>query len=275
MPRAVFTARGNWSRAKIPPSRSQPSATIIASEQTDYMHICYIDDSGDDHIRVFSALAVPVDSWSVALNQFHAYRRKLKQREGIYVRVEFHATEFVSGRGKISTSIVPKGARCRIFEETLSEIAGLPGVHLFNAAAPKHEETKIFERMLNRINRTMQAWDSKCILVSDEGKDYTGLLRKMRVHNPIPSQFQIWPDGSPNKNITLDRIIEDLFFRDSKRSYFIQMADFCAYALLRSERPLASKNKYGLDKSFSLVTPICLPQCFGKDPRKLGIIREI
>jgi len=121
----------------------------------------------------------------------------------------------------------------------------------------------------------MSAWDSKCILVSDEGKDYSKLIRKMRVHNPIPSQFQIWPDGSQNRNIPLDRIIEDLFFRDSARSYFIQMADFCAYALLRSEMPLASKNKYGLNQSFNLLTPICLPQCFARDPRKLGIIREI
>jgi hypothetical protein len=239
------------------------------------MHICYIDDSGDNSVRVFSALALPVDGWSAALNQFHEYRRKLKKRDGIYVRVEFHATEFVSGRGKIAPAAVPKGARCRIFNETLIEITNLPGIHLFNAAAPKAEETRIFERMLNRINRTMVAWDSKCILVSDDGKDYTGLLRKMRVHNPIPSQFQIWPDGSPNRNIVLDRIIEDIFFRDSRRSYFIQMADFCAYALLRSENQLPSKNKYGLNKSFDLLTPICLPQCFAKDPRKLGIIRHI
>lgn len=239
------------------------------------MHICYIDDSGDNNVRVFSALAVPVDVWSNVLNQFHEYRRRLKKDEGIYVRVEFHATEFVSGRGRIAPIDIPKGARCRIFEETLVEITKLSGVHLFNAAAPKSEESRIFERMLNRINRTMMAWDSKCILVSDEGKDYTKLLRRMRVHNPIPSQFKIWPDGSPNRNIPLDRIIEDIFFRDSRRSYFIQIADFCAYALLRSENPLLSKSKYGLDKSFNLLTPICLPQCFGKDPRKLGIIRHI
>lgn len=238
------------------------------------MHICYMDDSGDDKQRVFSVLAVPVDRWTVCLNQFHAFRRNLKAREDIFVRVEFHATEFVAGRGRISPNVIPKGARCRIFKETLAEIARLPGVHLFNAAGPKGEETRLFERMLNRIDRTMQAWDSKCILVSDEGKDYSKLIRKMRVHNPVPSQFAVWPDGSVNRNIPLDRIIEDLFFRDSQRSYFIQMADFYAYALLRSEYPVASKTKYGLDTAFEIVASICLPQCFGKDPRKLGIIRH-
>ncbi|HKS79911.1 MAG TPA: hypothetical protein VJR23_00265 [Candidatus Acidoferrales bacterium] len=146
-----------------------------------------MDDSGDERQRVFSVLAVPVDRWSVCLNQFHTFRRKLKAAESIFVRVEFHATEFVAGRGRISAIAIPKGARCRIFKEALAEIAGLPGVHLFNAAGPKNEDSRLFERMLNRINRTMQAWDSKCILVSDQGKDYSKLMRKMRVHNPIPS----------------------------------------------------------------------------------------
>src|SRR2546427_6709536 len=109
------------------------------------MHICYIDDSGDDTARVFSALAIPVDAWSQCLNQFHDYRRALKKKEGVYVRVEFHATEFVSGRGKIAPFDIPKGARCRIFNETLLQITTLPGANLFNAAAPKSEETRIFE----------------------------------------------------------------------------------------------------------------------------------
>jgi hypothetical protein len=36
----------------------------------------------------------------------------------------------------------------------------------------------------------------------------------------------------------------------------------------------SSKNKYGLGKAFDLLTPICAPECFGKDPRRLGIIRD-
>ncbi len=33
-------------------------------------------------------------------------------------------------------------------------------------------------------------------------------------------------------------------------------SDFCAYALLRQERPIASKTKYGLDQAFNLLEPI-------------------
>ena len=37
---------------------------------------------------------------------------------------------------------------------------------------------------------------------------------------------------------------------------FIQLSDFCAYALLCQERPIASKTKYGLDQAFDLLKPI-------------------
>lgn len=237
------------------------------------MHILYIDDSGDEQTRIFSALAIPADQWNECFDRILAFRKALKVKEGIYVKVEFHATEFVSGHGKISAKPIPKGARCRIFSEALIELIMLPGVRLFNAAGKKDDEVKLFERLLNRINRTMVAWDSRAIIISDEGKDFTYLVRKMKVYNPIGSMFGAWEDGQPTKNIVLERIIEDLVFRESHRSYFIQMADFCAYALFRSEKPLSSKTKYGLDKCFDILSPICTPECFSKDPRKHGIIR--
>ncbi len=120
----------------------------------------------------------------------------------------------------------------------------------------------------------MKAADSQALLICDEGKeaDYTRLVRKMSVHNPIPSRFGTWVGSSKTtKNIPLDRIIEDPFFKDSKKSYFIQMADFCAYSLLRKERPLASKTAYGLDKAFALLGPRCVKVANRNDP--FGIIR--
>ena len=96
------------------------------------MHIIYIDDSGDDRTRVFSALSIPTDGWSDIFSQILAFRRTLRDREGVFVKVEFHATEFVAGRGRISPDPIPKGARCRLYRETLTEITKLPGVRLFN-----------------------------------------------------------------------------------------------------------------------------------------------
>jgi hypothetical protein len=233
------------------------------------MHILYIDDSGDAHYRAFSAIAIQSDVWHTCFRQVKVYRSALKQTDGIYTSKEFHATEFVSGRGKIAPIVVGKYRRCRIFDEYLDQIAQLPGVMLFNAFARKGDELRLFERLLNRINRTMQAQNSKAILISDEGKDYNGLVRKMGVYNPIPSMFQ----GGITRNVTLDCIVDEILYKHSEDSHFIQIADICAYALLRSEVPLASKDAYGLNLSFARLTPICQTQCYRQDPRKLGIIR--
>ena len=153
-------------------------------------------------------------------------------------------------------------------------VARLPGVRLFNACFPHKQDERAFERLLNRIERTLQASDSHAILISDKGKEaaYTRLARRMQVYNPIPSAYGTWLDtGQSYKNIPITRIIEDPFFKDSAQSYFIQLVDFCAYALLRRERPVASKTRYGLDKAFDLLKPILATEATRKDPD--GIIR--
>jgi len=238
------------------------------------MHLIYVDDSRDEELCVFSALALPVDQWHEAFGQVRQFRRDLKRAYGIYVHKELHAWKFVSGRGQISDHIVTKSQRCTIFNQTLKVVTGLPGARLFNAVFPHKEDEKAFEWMLNRINRTLQAWGSHGVLVCDEGKEitYTRLVRRMYVFNPIPSQFGTWPDTDEFwKNIPLDRIVEDPFFKESSQSYFIQLVDFAAYALLRRERPIPSKTKYGLDQSFSILSPILAREARPRDPD--GIIR--
>jgi hypothetical protein len=237
------------------------------------MHFVYIDDSGDEKNRCFSALIIHESAWKIAQSQIKNYRRELKASDGMFVTKELHATEFVAGRGKIGTRMVPKGRRCQIFRDTLALIASLPNSHMLNAIASKANERVIFERLINRINRAMSEWKSNAIIFHDEGKDYTYLIRRMGIYNPIRSKYGVWPGGSPIKNIPTDRILEDIVFRDSKESVFIQMADFCAYALFRSEFPLASKTKYGLDTAFSVLHPLCITAAYKKDPKRLGIIR--
>jgi hypothetical protein len=239
------------------------------------MYLVYIDDSQDQATRtyVFSAVVIIDTRWKEIFANIRQYRRQLKQTDGIFVTKELHAWKFVSGRGRIAPTVVSKGRRCQIFKDTLQLLARQQGLRVFNAVIQHHQE-RAFERLLNRVNRTMVAANSHALIICDEGKeaDYTRLVRKMSVHNPIPSRYGMWQGTQRStKNIPLDRILEDPFFKDSKKSYFIQMADFCAYALLRRERPIPSKNVYGLDKAFQLLAPKCVKVANRKDP--LGIIR--
>ena len=114
------------------------------------------------------------------------------------------------------------------------------------------------------------------MIISDTGKEaaYTKLARKIHVYNPIPSNQGTWADtGDHTRNIPIDRVVEDPFFKDSQQSYFIQIADFCAYALLRQERPTARIKKYRLDSAFQRLEPIIVKEASRSDPAGMGIIR--
>jgi hypothetical protein len=238
------------------------------------MQLVYVDDSRDEGACVFSALAVPAWRWRSALDMLRNYRRELRRSDGIYVYEELHAWKFVSGRGRPSDRIVPKGRRCQIFKDTLTLATTLPDAQLFNVVGSPNDDEQAFEWLLNRINRTMKEWETGAVVICDHGKEvaYSRLRRRMGIHNPIPSRFGFWSETSRStKNIPLDRIVEDLIFKDSQQSYFIQLADFCAYSLLRRERPVASKSKYGLDQAFELLSPIVVRACNPNDPH--GVIR--
>ena len=206
------------------------------------MHLTYIEDSGDEERCIFSALTIRDDKWHSCLKQIKKFRHDIQTSDGISVYKEFHAWKFVSGRGKLADGIVSKGRRCQIFKQTLQMVAMLPEARLFNTVFPAKASEPAYEALLGSINQNLQQQDSHAILICDEGKEtiHTKLVRRMQTLN----------------NGAIDRILEDPFFKQSDQSYFIQLSDFCAYALLRQERPIASKTKYGLDQAFNLLEPI-------------------
>jgi len=238
------------------------------------MHLIYIDDSADNEIAIYSALAIPADQWRTAFNAIRDYRRQLRRAYGIYVYKELHAWKFVSGRGDIADRVVNRSQRVAIFNEMLDLMTRLPGARLFNAAFPLNDRIRGFEWLINRINRTLQAWGSHGIVICDRGNEltYTRLMRRMGVFNPIPSSQGTWQDtGASWRNIPIERLVEDPFFKPADQSYFIQLCDFAAYALLRRERPLESKMRYSLHESFGRLHPILAREARPRDPE--GIIR--
>ena len=82
--------------------------------------------------------------------------------------------------------------------------------------------------------RQWKTWNSHCILFCDEGNEgkYTRLARKMAVYNPIPSQFGTWRDtGRMTRNIPTERILEDLFFKNSEKILFYPDGRFLCVCL--------------------------------------------
>lgn len=172
-------------------------------------------------------------------------------------------------------------------------------------------ELDAWERLLNRIERTTRAMDEReqdirakliatlseklgaplskdlkvrlisytprAMILADEGREreITTIFRKMNVYNPIPSKYGGWgPEKARSKNIPLQRIVEDPVFKNSKASFFIQLVDCCAWALLKRETlPTSNVSKYGFDKAFdSHLKGICYTPASPHDP--LGIVRK-
>ena len=197
----------------------------------------------------------------------------MKRHAGVYIKTELHATDWVGGRGNVSDRTIKREKRVEIFNWVLQQIVKLPDVCILNAYGTRGDEEELFKRLMQRVENTAKKRESHAIVISDEGKNYDHLLRKMRRHNYIPSAKGAWADGASSRNIPAKRLIEDIVYRDSKRSFFIQAADFCAFSLLRFEKPTPRATKMGFDQSFMLLEPALLKVAFAADPKKLGIIR--
>jgi uncharacterized protein DUF3800 len=128
---------------------------------------------------------------------------------------------------------------------------------------------------LDRLELRLLLFRSRAIIISVEGRELeiTSAVRKMRVHNPIPSRYGRWKGGRAAKNIRTERIIEDPIFKPSSRSYFLQLADCVAFALLKQEVPATPNvKKYGLNEMFPVLKPVCYLKASPKDP--FGIVRK-
>jgi hypothetical protein len=246
------------------------------------VEIAYIDESYDAQNFAMSAVLVPVHAWRETFEDIKAHRQHLKATYGIFTSKELHALEFVSGRGRIADRMVPKGLRGRLFHETMDMIANLPSVEIISGVWPmagnaKREiHAKAFSRIAERLQTRASKAGSHIIRVVDEGKEseLRKVARRSAVYNPVGSQYGAWPNGARSKNIPNERLVEDPIFSPSVRSYFLQLADFVAYALLKSESPRTPLVTRGrLDEAFERLEPVLVKVASGKDPRRLGIVR--
>lgn len=237
------------------------------------MHFIYIDDSGERNIRIYSAIAVPAMYWNETFQNIKAWRSMLKKDHGIPMNYELHATKFVRGKGRGAPGLERRSA---IFNSAFDLLNKQKGLGIFNVCFDNRNSERAFERLLNRINRTMAAKNSYAHLICDEGDEakYVKMYRRMRITNHIPSRYGVWEEsGQHTENIPLDRIIEDPAFKKSDESYFIQMADFVAYGLLRRELVTGSGNPHDIHLAFDrLSTNRCVLAANRKDP--MGVIRN-
>jgi len=135
--------------------------------------------------------------------------------------------------------------------------------------------TPISSVFAEQIEARLTAYRARAFIIADEGREreITTAIRRMHVFNPVPSRYGAWASGNRTQNIPTTRIIEDPVFKQSHRSYFLQLADFVAFALLKREvPPTRTIAKYGIHEMFDeTLAPICFRRASPRDP--LGIVR--
>jgi len=240
------------------------------------MWFAYIDESKEPgKFYVYTALVTTGDRWATTFKKVKEFREGLRRDHGIFISYELHAWKFVPGRGRPAKRAIYKDERAEIFRKTLQFIAEC-GCFVVVSSCSRTQQFAL-ERLVTRIHNTANNRGENALLFFDEGDeiDITKRLRKMRVHNHIASKAEIrQATGRKSHNVPLTSILEDPIFKDSKSSYFIQLADFCAYALLRMEVPLASRSAYGIDKAYEILRPVTRSVTNPNDPRGMGIIRD-
>jgi hypothetical protein len=211
--------------------------------------LAYIDEAEDqgENLSVVTALLIPMHEWRIAFDELKKLRKDLETSDYLYPSGEWHARDFVTGRGYISPKENPvsKARRAELFKMILRWIAEMPSMSVVNALYPYRDSSgclqllDAFEALVIGINRAMQARDAYAIIISDEGhdKNYRNVVRALAEANKV------------------ERIVEDAFFKSSEHSYFIQLADFCGYALLRREAPTPIIEQYGSNQAFALLGP--------------------
>lgn len=98
--------------------------------------------------------------------------------------------------------------------------------------------------------------DDRGLLIPDttDNKKLKLLIRRMRRFNPIPDKKDVYTKGS--RNLPLNYLIEDPFFKDSAESYFHQMVDVIAYCARQLYEPNKYFKKKDGDRFFYRLEPI-------------------
>lgn len=209
-----------------------------------FMHIMYVDESGDgglatgsSHHLILCGAAMHEGQWRKLTRQLDEIKTSNFPTAGAFL--EFHASEMRSGARSFRG--LPRPARTKAIQEVYQVISRAMGLTLFAAVIDKQAfRTKyqnrvdvyraafegistMFDFFLRRKQRQSDRV-GRGIVVFDESRPSLG--REIR---RLLAEFQ----AGGTKWASLGCIIETAFFFDSRSSRLMQIADFAAYAVYR------------------------------------------
>lgn len=255
------------------------------------MFLMYVDESGDCGTNnsktaqfFLTGVVIHESYWQETLDALLEFRKKVKRNTGWRVRHEIHAQEMVNGRVSHNQNI-PRNTRFLILRTFIEWIAMQDKIRIITVCVDKKkqkEPSKVFElawkALFQRFENTIKnnnfpvpenkiAFESGLVIAdSTNAEELRKIIRKMRRFNPVPNQSGIGYRDLPIKNI-----VEDPFVRNSEHSYFIQIADVCAYFARQYCDPNRVVKKQGARKYYEKLEPVILKKANNNHP--LGIVK--
>jgi hypothetical protein len=234
----------------------------------------YVDESGDSGLNqspvnyfVLSGLIIHELRWKILLEELIEFRRFLKSSKGLKLREELHASDMINKPGELVR--IMRNDRVDILKKCISWISTHEDLNIINVVVDKRNKSEdVFElawkALIQRFENTIrnrnfsgpQNADDKGMLLPDktDNKKLQMILRKMRRFNVIPNNQVLFGGGT--RNLTVEFIVEDPFFKDSGHSYYIQMTDVIAYFVRQLYEPNAYMKKKGAHKYFYKLDPV-------------------
>ncbi|MEX2376183.1 MAG: DUF3800 domain-containing protein [Dehalococcoidia bacterium] len=209
------------------------------------MRIAYYDESGDDGFPEYSsplfalsALYMHYMHWQANFDRIREFRRKLRDDFGLPVKTELHTKYFILGKNPYRSLGLPESDRLEIMG-LVADMIGSLELKIINVVIAKPNLSRPAVNVLDvalkfSVQRIENDLDparnpsERFMIITDPGR--VGAMRtttrRIQRINFIPSRF-----GPDPYRREISALIEDPMQKDSKESYFIQLADFIAFVV--------------------------------------------
>jgi hypothetical protein len=240
-------------------------------------YFLYADESGDSghdtsvttHF-VLVGFILAEAMWLSFLHRIKEFRKKLRETYGVRLRDELRARDILKTAGDFERLGLCYARRCRLLREIAVFVRESPEILIIPVSVDRSQRRLLtvdireyaWKLLIQRFENFLVEHGADGLIFSDQGEEkmIRDQLRKMRVYNPIPSKF----GGFYTQSVA--HVLEDPVFRESKHSYFIQLADVVAYLCRLRDNATARQRKWGLHRAYKILKPRYLPEASRKDP---------
>jgi hypothetical protein len=211
-------------------------------------YFAYVDESGDSGAAgsltySLACVLTPVETWPNIFDRVIGFRRHLRDVFRVPVRAEIKANYLIRNGGPFRPLGLNEATRYALYRQSMRLQPKL-GFRTFAILVNKQNhpdrlaDDLAWEYLLQRLERfstqDQVGVEHRVFLIHDEGQAHLvrAMARKARRAGGAGSRF-----GTGYMRLPFGGLLDDPVPRDSRQSYFLQLADLAAYAAYRRYYP--------------------------------------